>query len=131
MADVVSTVVILDSPRRLVIKLLCRSDGTGETDVVKVDKSAYTGLNGREPSSFKIMKILYDVGGMEVKISSDHDTDVALARLSGMGPYCLDYRKSGGISTAGTGGSGDILFTTLNHSSGDSYDITLHLIKKD
>lgn len=132
MADTVSTVTIYNSPRRLVIKFLNRSDGTGESNVVKVDKSAYTGLNGLEPSCFMLERVDYDVQGMEVQISVDATTDVVLERLEGYGT--IDYtqdRKFPGLSTRATGDTGDILFSTNGHSAGDHYDITLYLRKKD
>ncbi len=130
MADTVSTITVFNGARRLVVKLLSRSDGTGESNVVKVDKSTFTGLNGMEPSGFAIEKIEYDISGMEVALSVDHTTDVVLARLQGHG--CLDWTKVGGIRTKGDGTeTGDILLSTNAHSAGDSYDITLYLRKKD
>lgn len=131
MADLVSTIVILNNPKRLVIKLLNLSDGTGESGVVKVDKSTYTGLNGLEPSFFMIEKIEYDISGMVVSLSVDATTDVVLARMGGTGGGVLDWTKSGGLSTKAAGDTGDILLTTVGHTSGDSYDITLHLRKHD
>ncbi len=129
MADTVSVVTLFSSPRRLVVKLLSRSDGTGESNVVKVDKSTLTGPNGAEPTCFSIRKIEYDITGMEVALSVDATTDVVLARLEGQG--CFDYEHCGGINTRAAGDTGDILLTTNGHSSGDHYDITLHLIKKN
>lgn len=131
MADTVSTIELFNSPERLIVKFLNLSDGTGESAVIKVDKSTYTGTNGLEPTSFKIDKIKYDVAGMEVALLSDHTTDIVLARLGGMGYGVLDYENVGGITTAGSGGTGDILLTTNGHSAGDSYDITLELRKID
>lgn len=131
MADAVSTVTVYNNPKRLVVKCLSRSDGTGESNVAKVDKSAYTGLNGAEPSGFAIERIEYDISGMEVLISVDHTTDVNICRLT-TGQGVLDFRKVGGLITTGDGSTtGDILFSTNGHTAGDSYDITLHLRKKD
>ncbi len=127
MADAVSTKVLYESKQLLVIKCLNLSDGTGESNVVKVDKSAYTSEDGSEPGHFLIEKIQYDVAGMSVLISVDHTSDTNLFRLAGHGEFC--YKKFGGISTSGTGDTGDILFTTNGHTSGDTYDITLWLRK--
>lgn len=129
MADTVSTVTLLNSPQRLVVKFLNLSDGTGESNVVKVDKSTYTGPNGLEPSYFDIEYISYDIGGMSVALVADHDTDVVLTRLSGYGSGCQDFRSVGNMSTAGTGGSGDLLLTTNGHTSGDTYDIVVSMMK--
>lgn len=130
MADTVSTVTIFQSKKRLAVKCLSRSDGTGESNVVKVDISTLTGPNGAVPSGFAIERIEYDVSGMEVAISIDLTTDVVVARLQGQG--ILDYAPVGGIMTKGDGSAtGDILFSTNGHSAGDTYDITLFLRKKD
>lgn len=129
MADAVSTVTLHNSRKYLVVKLLNKSDGTGESNVVKVDKSTFTGLNGLEPTKIVIDKILYDCSGMQVTISYDHTSDVNIAHIGGFG--CLDYTDAGGLPDSGSGQTGDILFTTTNHSSGDTYDITLYCRKKD
>jgi hypothetical protein len=129
MADTVTNSVVFNGRRKLVTRHLSRSDGTGETGVVKVDKSAYTGLNGKEPDSLVIEKIVYDVSGMEVLISVDHTTDINVARLQGWGK--IDFRSAGGFQTAGAGDTGDILFSTNGHTAADTYDITLYFRKKD
>lgn len=128
MADAVTSITLLNTPKRLVMKFLNRSDGTGESNVVKVDKSTYTGTNGLEPSYFRIDKISYNVFGMEVLISIDNTSDQNLFRLQN-GSDTLDFREFGGISTSGTGDTGDILFTTNGHTAADTYDITLYLEK--
>ncbi len=130
MADAVSVITVYNNPKRLVVKCISRSDGTGESNVVKVDKSTFTGLNGLEPSGFAIEKIVYDISGMEVLISIDHTTDVNLFRLQQQG--VLDFTSVGGIMTKGDASTtGDIFFSTNGHSAGDTYDVTLFLRKKD
>lgn len=132
MADTVSTITLLDTPKRLVIKLLNLSDGTGESGVTKVDKSTYTGLNGLEPDHFIIERIEYDISGMIVTLLTDATSDVVLARMGGTGGGHLDYREAGGLSTKrGDNSPGDILLTTTAASASDSYDITLYLKKVD
>lgn len=129
MVDTVSTKTIFDSPRKLVVQLTNLSDGTGESAVVKVDKSTFTGLNGLEPSKFAVEKIVYDVSSMRVTLSFDRTTDVVFAVLQGQGEF--NYKNSGGFVDSTTGDTGDILLTTANHASGDGYNIILHLRKKD
>lgn len=129
MVDTVTNITIHNSPKRLVTKHLSLSDGTGESNVVKVDKSTFTGPDGTEPSFFMIEKVQYDIAGMEILISVDLTTDQNLFRLTGAG--ILDFRDVGGISTTGSGGTGDLLLSTNAHSSGDSYDITIYMRKKD
>lgn len=130
MADTVTSQTSFNGPYRLVMRFTNTSDGTGEAAVIKVDKSTFTGLNGLEPTKLAIERIRYSVAGMVVKILFDHTTDDQVAALQGDGE--LDFRSFGGvIDPASAGGTGDILFTTAAHSTGDSYDITLHMRKID
>ncbi len=132
MVDTVTTKTIFNSPRKLVVELTNLSDGTGESNVVKVDKSTFTGLNGLEPSKLVVEKIVYDVSSMRVLLTWDQTSDETIAVLQGDG--VLDWYKNGkhsGNIGANTGGAGDILLTTANHAVGDGYNITLHLRKKD
>jgi hypothetical protein len=131
MADTVSSKVLSNTPRRYVIQIMNLSDGTGETNVVKVDKSTLTGPNGLEPTHFMLDRIQGDTAGMGVTISVDATTDVVLARLGGVGRVNIDYRAQGGLSTKATGDTGDILVSTVGHSSGDSYNLVLHFTKMD
>ena len=129
MADTVTVKTIFNSPRKLVVLLTNLSDGTGESNVVKVDKSTFTGLNGSEPSKLVVEKIVYDVSSMRVLLTWDQTSDETIAVLQGHG--CLNWKKSGGNIGVNTGGTGDILLTTANQAVGDGYNITLHLRKKD
>lgn len=123
MSDAVTTQTVFSGNRSLVMRFTNISDGTGESNVQKVDVSAYTLANGRPATSVVIEKIEYNSFGMAVKITSDHTTDVTRAVLQGFG--CMDFRSAGGLQTAGVDGTNDILFTTVGHTSGDTYDITL------
>ena len=129
MVDSVNSIVLYEDPKHLVIKLMNRSDGTGESSIVKVDKSSYTVHSGAEPSFFLLDKILYDVSGMEALIWIDGTPDINLFRCVGQANF--DFSEFGGISTRVQDGPGDIMITTNGHSAGDVYDITLFLRKKD
>ncbi len=132
MVDTVTVKTLFNSARKLVVNLTNLSDGTGESNVLKVDKSTFTGLNGSEPSKLVIEKIVYDVSSMRVLLTWDQSSDETIAVLQGDG--CIDWCKNGkhsGNTGANTGGSGDILLTTANHAVGDGYNITLYLRKKD
>ena len=132
MADTVTTKTLFNSPRKLVVNITNLSDGTGESNVVKVDKSAFTGPNGSEPTKLVIEKIVYDVSSMRVLLTWDQTSDETIAVLQGDGT--IDWYKSAkhsGNVAANTGGTGDILLTTATQSVGDGYNITLYLRKKD
>jgi hypothetical protein len=131
MADAVGSQTILDGERLFIAKYTNLSDGTGETGVVKVDVST---LN---PNSFglacngvKINKIYATTHGMQVRILWDATTDVFAWVIPQNSNYLMDFSSFGGIpNDAGTGKTGDILFTTQDASAGDSYTVVLECLK--
>lgn len=129
MADQVSTQVLEDGPRFAVIKFLNVSDGTGESAVLKVDVSTLSGINGVAPSEVKIQQIVYSLTGMQVEILWDADTDVLCWTLTPDADNDICFRDFPLENNAGTGKTGDIRFTTLGASNGDTYSILLKLIK--
>lgn len=131
MADAVTSKTIFNGSSKLIMQFISLSDGTGEASVIKVDKSTFTGPNGLEPSEIVIEMIEGDTAGMEVLVQANHTATLNLARLGGVGRFKIDYRKVGGLHTYAAGGTGDIEFTTNGHSAGDSYNIVLHMRKKD
>lgn len=125
MADAVSSQILIDSERNVVMKFTNVSDGTGEAAVLKVDVSTLQGA----PDKVKIVGIDYDISGMSVNVLWDATTDVPAIVLA-PGQAQMDYSKIGGlINNAGTGVTGDILFTTIGHSAGDTYSIILRMKK--
>jgi hypothetical protein len=125
MADAVTSQILVDGERNAVMKFTNISDGTGETNALKVDVSALAGA----PSSVKITAIEYDISGMQVELLWDATTKVPAFILS-QGQQRLDFSKAGGITNnAGAGMNGDLLFTTLGASAGDTYAIVLHMKK--
>ncbi len=131
MVDTVNTQVVFSGKLRHVVQLTCVSDGTGESGVVKVDKSSLTGPNGAEPSKFVIEEIEWGIQGFDyVKLDWDHTTDDEAVVLANNG--YKDYRPFGGLVDPGSaGGTGDLLLTSSGAASGASYDILLHLRMKD
>lgn len=126
MADAVTTQTLIDGARNVVMSFTNLSDGTGESAVQKVDVSALAGA----PSEVRIDKIIACASGMAVSILWDADTDVRafIVGADTSGEY--DFRCFGGLkNNAGAGKTGDILFTTHGHTSGDSYSIVLHMSK--
>lgn len=139
MADAVTTNVILETSTHYIAHFTNISDGTGESAVIKVDKSAITvASDGAEAGSLDIEKIQWNCVGMSVKVLWDHTTDDLATICDGTGS--IDFSKEAGdvpsrIGLPGlkdprsSGGAGDILFTTVGHSSGDTYNVTLWLRK--
>ena len=133
MADLVDTYTLLDGRRHLVRRFTNISDGTGESDVVKVDISTLTGPDGANPpSTLSIEYIQYSIQGFEaVRLEWDATTDDIIAVLAGDG--YMDFREHGGFHDPfSTGGTGDILLTTVGTAAAnDTYDITIKFKKKD
>jgi len=131
MADAVTSQTILDGERLFIAKFTNFSDGTGETNVIKIDVST---LN---PNSFglacngvKLNKIYGTTHGMEVQILWDATTDVFVWQIPQNSNYLMDFSSFGGIpNNAGAGKTGDVLFTTRDASAGDMYSIVLECLK--
>ncbi len=125
MADKVNTNVILNGQRRYTVQILNVSDGTGEAAVVKIDKSALTGTLGAAPNDLALEEVQWNIQGFtRVDLFWDHTTDDEMLSLNGNG--YKDFRDSGIlVDPQTTGGTGDVVLTTVGASSGDSYDILM------
>ena len=132
MADTVASQTIDDGPRYAVIKLTNVSDGTGDSDVTKVDVSGLaSSANGVACTGATIQKIWWQCTGMKVSILFDATSDVLAIQLGENQSGYHDYTSFGGLTNnAGSGKTGDIKFTTVGHSSGDTYTIILYLKKE-
>lgn len=127
MADAVNTNVLYSGQAIYVVRFTNLSDGTGETNVIKVDRSTLTGPAGVEPTNLIIQEMAWNIQGFtSVKIAWDHNTDDTAALLSGNGYRNYDG-TNGLVDPLSAGGTGDILFTTAGTTSGNTYDITLVL----
>jgi len=121
--------------RRVVVRLVGVSDGTGETDVVKVDLDLLKTPSGNVPKRTVIESVQYYVFGMTCVLEWDRAPRAEIIRINQSGAS-----DGGGKSWASVGGyvdpgsddgTGDILLTTTNCTIGDNYDITLSLRLKD
>ena len=132
MADAVATQTLFDGTKRVVQKFTNISDGSGESAVKKVDVSALTtGLDGSACTGVVIERIWWQCIGMKVRILFDADTDVMAIELGENQSGNHDYSIFGGLTNnAGTGKTGDVKFTTVGASSGDTYTVILYMRKK-
>ena len=131
MADAVATQTIFDGERKAIQKFTNISDGTGESKVLKVDVSSLLPNNyGIACDKVTITKIHAATTGMSVEIFWDATTDVLCHTVAPDSNYSFDFEKFGGMpNDAGTGVTGDVLFSTVGASSGDLYTITLEMVK--
>lgn len=131
MADAVTSQTLVDGDKNAVLKFTNVSDGTGESAVKKVDVSALaTNFAGATCTRATIEKIWWQCNGMKVKILFDASTDAFCIELGENQSGDHDYSSFGGLtSNAGTGKTGDVKFTTVGHSSADTYTVILYLRK--
>ena len=131
MADAVTSQTLFDGDKHVVMKFTNISDGTGESAVKKVDVSALeSDIYGNTCSSVAIEKIWWQCIGMKVRLFFDATSDKFIIELGENQSGYHDYSEFGGISNnAGSGKTGDIDFTTVGHSSADTYTIILKMRK--
>ena len=125
MADLVTSQTIADtSGVKFVSKLTNFSDGTGETQVKKIDASEVTFMT--EDGNRKIAKIWYSVNTANnksgVELIWDGETNATAMLLSGNGYF--DLRTAGNeVPNNAVTPTGDILISTKNFDVGDNYTI--------
>jgi hypothetical protein len=125
MADAVTSQIISDGAE-IVMKFTNLSDGTGESAVLKVDASTLAGA----PAALAIQKIVFATQGMSVNILWDATTDVPAWVVPADQSASLDFGPNGILNNAGAGKTGDIMFTTVGHTAGDSYSIMLFMRRR-
>jgi hypothetical protein len=131
MADTVASQTLADGPKTAVLKLTNISDGSGESAVTKVDVSALqTSADGDTCTGVTIERIWWQCIGMKVQILWDATTDLFCIELGENQSGDHDYTKFGGLTNnSGSGKTGDVNFTTVGHTSGDTYTVILYLRK--
>ena len=125
MADTVTTQTIADtSGVKFVAKLTNFSDGTGETQVKKIDASEVTFMT--EDGNRKISRVWYSINTADSKSAVELIWDGATnstAMLLGGNGY-IDLRTAGNeITNDATTPTGDVLLSTKNFAVGDNYTI--------
>ena len=131
MADAVTSQTIFDGDKKVIQKFTNISDGTGESEVKKVDVSALTtNGHGQTCTSVTIEKIWWQCVGMKTRLFFDATSNAFIIELGENQSGYHDYSSFGGLkNNAGSGVTGDILFTTVGHASADTYTITLEMRK--
>jgi hypothetical protein len=115
--------------RRICVKLSGTSDGTGESDVVKVDISTLRAVNGASCNRTVIETIEWQIFGITCALEWDrapHERIVTLNAngVESSGKMC--WKNNGGLVDPGSeDGTGDIILTTTNADAGDTYEITI------
>ena len=114
-----------NSEMEYVVHLTSFRDTADETNVVKIDKSTLTNTRDVEPKAIDIMSVRWNIQGFTyVKLSWDHTTDDTAMFLSGNGYD--NFEDAGGLrDPRSTGGTGDLLLTSVGGGTTSTYDITL------
>jgi hypothetical protein len=131
MADAVTSQTLLDGERLAIMKFTNISDGTGETAVTKVNVANLAkSASGLACTGVTVTKITSVCHGLEVRMYWDATTDVPFFLSTINTNYENDFSKIGGITNnAGTGKNGNIVFSTSDQSSGDTYTVVLEMVK--
>jgi len=127
MVDAVVVKTLFAGENRHIVQIFNVSDGTGEAAVIKVDKSVLIGPVGLEPSQLAIERMAWNISGMSVKIEWEHTTNDIAAILSGQGDEDYQRNKTALYDPKSTGGTGDLVITTIGHALGDTYDIIIDM----
>jgi hypothetical protein len=131
MADAVSTRVLVDNQTTAIVMLTNISDGTGESLVAKVTPSTLAAnALGQACTTVSVQKIHGACHGMEFRLYWGASTNVFFYGSAQNSEYTFDFSSFGGITNnAGTGKTGNILLSTADQSSGDTYTIILEMKK--
>lgn len=120
---------------RVIVQLSCLSDGTGETDVVKIQMSDLKTHAGNVPGRTAVEWIEYQIFGLTCLLEWDRAPHAEIIRLNAHAVESngrFDYTQyAGNLDPGGDDRTGDILMTTTNTDSGDSYEINICLRLKD
>lgn len=129
MANVLTSQTILDGERLAIIKVTGVID-TAETNVVKVNVGSLSSHNGQACTGCKLNKVWAQTHGCEVEMLWEATTPLMIITIPQNNNYHLDYSSFGGIpNNSGAGKTGNISFTTLDVSAGDTYSVVLEVIK--
>ena len=125
MADTVTTQTIADtSGVKYVIKMTNLSDGSGETNIKKIDASETTFMS--EDGERALARVYYSIntsdGKSGVELIWDGVTNATALFLSGQGK--IDLRTDGNsFKNDATTPTGDVMLSTKNFANGDNYSI--------
>jgi len=130
MADTVATQILFQGDKVLVMKFTDASDGTGETAVKKVDVTTLATYQGKACTAVQIDKVYALTHGMQVRLLWEATANGTIMTIPQNVMQTMDFDQFGGLdNNTTTGKTGNILFTTLDASSGDTYTIILVMRK--
>jgi len=136
MADAVTSQTIEDGGKNLVMKFTNISDGTGESAVAKIDVSALDTepSTGTACSRVTLQRIWFSNIGMGFSLYWNATSNMFICQAPKDWSDTWDFTDSSitlpGIpNNAGGGVNGDLLLTTNDHTSGDTYSVVVWALK--
>ena len=136
MADAVTSQTIEDGGKNLVMKFTNISDGTGESAVAKIDVSALDSnpSTGASCSRVVLQRIWFSNVGMGFSLYWNATSNMFICQAPKDWADTWDFTDSsitlpGLPNNAGGGVNGDLLLTTNDHTSGDTYSIVVWALK--
>jgi hypothetical protein len=131
MVDTVTTQTLVDNQTTAVMLFTNISDGTGESLVTKVNvANLAANATGQACTGVSVQKIHTSCHGMEFRLLWDATADVVFFASSQNSQYTFDFSSFGGMrNNASTGKTGNILLSTADASSGDTYTLILEMKK--
>ena len=128
MANTITRQTIFDGQRKLIVKVHIVGDGSGEeTNTSAVDASTFSPAFTDE----RLVSVTSSLDGFAVHLHWDATANVDIIALD-EGESVMDFDVYGGglTNNAGSGKTGDILFSTNGLASGEEGTFILELIKQ-
>ncbi len=133
MADTVTSQTLRDTASHWAVKLTNASDGTGETDVVKVSANNLVASDGGGTQLLSINKIFWSVASGTSATQSPRITlkwrgassNTDIVTLTGSGYWDLTSSGQCPLTNNATSPNGDILLTTAGFTANAAYTVIL------
>jgi hypothetical protein len=131
MVDTVTTQTLVDNQTTAVMLFTNISDGTGESLVTKVNVANLAANSlGQACTGVSVQKIHTSCHGMEFRLFWGATSNVFFFGSSQNNQYTFDFSSFGGMcNNAGAGKTGNILLSTADVSSQDTYTLILEMKK--
>ena len=129
MADSVTSQKLKDHATAWAYKFTNESDGTGETNVLKIDVSGLTAASNSALTNQRvnINKLSWSIAGAnsKVRLMWSGDTPNTIVVLTGTGTIDLATNLTAPLTNTIANTNGDIFLSTLGFTAGASYTVIL------
>lgn len=125
MGNTTSTKILRNNDNVAAILIGMSSDGTAETDVLKVDIDTLV----MAATKVTITKLIWLCDRVQVKVAFNHTAPDVVAMLAGSSGQISDENECPIQDPGSAGGTGDIQFSTLNTVAGSGYTIYMEIRK--